>query len=195
MRGWILVSALIFWAPGLAAAQSPAKGPTWTPREAKPARVAPPARVAAQASPASEVRLSQAGIALALPKGWKAEKGAGDTEAYTLLSSDEVTTLMLFTVPAKDMQATLSDLDKTLQGAVTDATLDAPKEGLVGGMAALRAEGKGKVDGNEVELGLLVVLNEATQRVLVLVGFTLPGKGDGYAKDVAAILHSVRMVK
>ena len=195
MRAGLFALPISLWS-ALALGQAPAR-PAQVARPAPVAPAAPAAPAAAKAPPAAKaatVGLPQTGLTLELPKGWTSEATQGGTEAFVLLSPDQVTTLMLFGVPAAEMEAAMGDLEKTLRGVVTDAKLDEPAEGLVGGMPAIMADGKAKMDGNEVELGLLVVLNEARQRVLFIVGFSLPGKGEAYASDVAAILHSVRKV-
>lgn len=188
MRRLLLACALVSGLPTVAGAQSSA-------RPAKKAATAKAARVARPAAKARELAVEQAGMTMLLPTGWSSERAPGETEAYTLLGPDGVTTLMLFTVPARDTEAAIGDLDKTLRGVVTEASLDEPRKGEVGGMAALMADGQGKVDGHDVDLGLLLVFNEGRQRVLFIVGFSLPGQSGDYAKDVAAILHSVKPVR
>jgi hypothetical protein len=183
MRLCLALSVLAVLSPAVASAQG-------APRPAQVARPARAAKSAAAAALARELQLPQTGMSMLLPQGWSTEKTG--PEAWVLLSKDEVTTLMLFSVPARDMQGAMADLEKTVSGKVKDVRLDPTKEGLVGGMAALMADGKGKVDGHEVELGLLIVLNEDRQRVLFIVGFSLPDKAQSYAEDVAGLLHSVR---
>lgn len=183
----LLLALCLSAAPGLGLAQSTAP-------KAKPAQVARPAAVAkeaAKATPAATVSLLKSGILLDLPKGWTSEGGSGPDESYTLLSPDQVTTLMLFAVPAQDIEGALADLETTLSGVVKGAKLDEPAKGEVGGMPALMADGTATMDGHDVELGLLMVLNEKSQRVVFVVGFSLAGQA-AYAQDVAAILHSVR---
>ncbi len=161
----------------------------------KPAQVARPAAVAKQAAAAPTVTtlgLSRSKIAMDLPKGWSSEATKDADDAYVLLSPDGFTTLLLFSVPAPQMDAALSGLGEKLKGVVSEPTLQPASKGEVGGMPAMMADGTAKVDAHPVDLGVMMVLNDSSQRVLFLVGFTVADKGDDYAKDVAAILHSVR---
>lgn len=180
----LFVLALV---PGVASAQRPAR-PAQVARPAPAAKAAPQAAAAAPAATTPDLHLEQTGIGLIVPAGWTSE--ATGAETFVLLGPDGVTTLMLFGVPAKDMEGAMKDLKRLVSGKVTAVKLEPTKDGRVGGMPAVMADGKGQVDGHDVDLGVMLVLNEARQRVLFLVGFTLPGKGD-YGKDLADMLNSV----
>jgi len=178
----------------LAGVWSPAVAQSTVPN-LKPAQVARPAAVAKKAAAAPTVTtlgLSRSKIAMDLPKGWSSEATKDADDAYVLLSPDGFTTLLLFSVPAPQMDAALSGLGEKLKGVVSEPTLQPASKGEVGGMPAMMADGTAKVDEHPVDLGVMMVLNESSQRVVFLVGFTVAKKGDAYAKDVAAILHSVR---
>lgn len=173
---------------------SPAAAQSTVPN-AKPAQVARPAAAAKRAAAAPTVTtlgLSNSKIAMDLPKGWSTEATKDADDAYVLLSPDGFTTLLLFSVPAPQMDAALAGLGNKLKGVVSEPTLQPASKGEVGGMPAMMADGTAKVDEHPVDLGVMMVLNESSQRVVFLVGFTVANKGDAYAKDVAAILNSVR---
>jgi predicted Zn-dependent protease len=135
---------------------------------------------------------AEAKVSIDVPAGWKSE-----AEEHTLTMSDpnEEAVIALMVVDAKDLEKAADALDKEIGNAVSDLKWDGePSEVKVNGMDGMAVDGKGKIEGKAVDVGVLLVVSPAGKVVLVL-GAVESSKAKKHEAQLEKILKSIKPEK
>lgn len=128
-------------------------------------------------------------VSITIPDSWKVET---EENSLTANSPDESVVLLFMVVEATDTDEALKALDKELDKVVKNVKTDGkPEEITVNGMKGVVIDGTGKVDGQKVDLGLLV-LSTKSGKVLFGLGFGETGKYKKHEADVEKIFKSIK---
>ncbi len=125
-------------------------------------------------------------VTVRVPESWRDEV---EEAAITLISPDDEVILIMLAIDAEDLEESLKTLNAELGVIVKKAEIDEIEEAEVNGMAAMVADGRGSLNAQPVELGL-VLLRAPNGRILMVVGVALADASEGNKEDAAAILTS-----
>ena len=140
------------------------------------------------ASDPGTVRHPGVAIEMVIPPSWNQER---EGDALMIQSPDE-TVLMVFTaVEASDLKAALDVLDQQLAQTITEPELNGFTEGTVNGMSAVMADGVGKLDGVEIELGIALLL-APDGNVMISLGLAQRNVSQETGEQLVGILRSMR---
>ncbi len=136
--------------------------------------------------------VTDAGVTFKAPAGWtvKTDKGA------TLVSSpDGAVTMQILAFGAADAEKAMAELEKTVTQKVKDfkETSEA-KEIEISGMKGVLGEAKGKVDGRDVEVGLMMLFTPSN-RFFLMVTLVDPARATKHEKAFADFLQSIQPKK
>jgi predicted Zn-dependent protease len=107
-----------------------------------------------------------AGFALWLPDGWKTET---DEDVLSASDADEEVAMGFFVAADADtVEEALKALDGELSKFIKDIEAGEPEETKINGLDAVTIDGKGKVEGVEVDLGVAVIAKN--DKVLIVFG-------------------------
>ena len=129
-------------------------------------------------------------ISMRIPTSWSDELSEG---AITLVSGQEEVVMILVAIDATDLADSLKSLNDELGRIVQGAEISEITEDEVGGMAAMVADGQGTMDGQAVELGLML-LRADDGTILLIVGVALDDASDDAKRETIDILASFRPV-
>jgi hypothetical protein len=127
-------------------------------------------------------------ITVRVPEQWRDEVEEG---AITLISPNDEIIMILLAIDAADLEESLKTLNVELGQIVQHAEIDDIEEAEVHGMAAMVADGRGSLNGQAVDLGLLL-LRAPNGRIMMVVGVALADADEANKEDTAAILASFR---
>lgn len=147
--------------------------------------------LAATASPArAEVRTHAAAkVSINVPDGWKIE---AEEDSMTVTDPKEEVALFMHILEAKDVKAAIEAIDSEVGSSFQGVTWDdEPKTTKLNGMDAMTLDGKAKVDGKPVELGVVILATPA-KKILLIVGAVEADKAKQHEKDVVALLTSIK---
>ncbi|MEZ4380130.1 MAG: hypothetical protein R3A79_02190 [Nannocystaceae bacterium] len=156
-------------------------------RDRQPTQVPEPPKVEA---PATERMIAHpsAPVTVTIPLTWTE---SADEGALTLTSADDEVIMIMIAIPAKNLEESLEVLNEELGAIVKDAEIKAVEETEVGGMTAMVADGVGKVDGQPVNVGLML-LRTPDGKILLIVGLALEDASEQATRETAEVLESLR---
>jgi hypothetical protein len=150
--------------------------------------------VALSSTAFAEDRAGPAGsqVQIRVPTGWKTSEVARDGENFVVsLSPDGEASVMYAVAEAANLQKAVKSLDAFLGKIVTGAKMGKTKKVSLNGMKALMAKGKGKVQGAEV--GIAVVIAETPSgKALFVIGLVNAAKLDAYKKTLEEVLAGIK---
>jgi predicted Zn-dependent protease len=146
---------------------------------------APPAR--------AEVRTHDgAKITVDVPKGWKIE---ADEDSMTVTDPKEELAFYLQVLDVKDIKKAADAIDGEIGKQFQDVKWDEePDTTKLNGMDAITLEGKAKVDGKPVHLGVAILMTPAKKALLVL-GAVEADKEKKHEKDITSFFASLKPLK
>ncbi len=125
-------------------------------------------------------------VTVRVPESWRDEL---EEAAITLISPDDEVIMIMLAIDAEDLEESLKTLNAELGVIVKKAEIDEIEEAEIHGMAAMVADGRGSLNAQPVELGL-VLLRAPNGRILMVVGVALADASEDNKGDAAAILAS-----
>jgi hypothetical protein len=132
--------------------------------------------------------IAGAGIKIMFPDNWKVSQTDGTVAA---ISPDAEVEVYAFTVEHENLEAALAELGKEIEKYATDVQVKGePKLIKVNGFDAVDVDAKGKVDGKDYDLGLLLLLTP-TGKVMILFGEGAPASLKKYEADLGKIITSI----
>lgn len=135
---------------------------------------------------------AEAGVEIGVPAGWSAEP---DEDMLVLASPDEGVALVLMVLEGEDLEAALDALDEELAALVSDIEVSGEPEAIeTAGMSGISIEGRGKMDGADVELAL-VVLESPTGKMLLLLGMGEKGAVETHERAISEVFMSLKPSK
>jgi len=156
-------------------------------RNRAPVEVTPPP-VEEPTSTDRELAHPAAPITVRVPEGWRDEIEEG---VITLISPNDEVIMLMLAIDAADLEESLKTLNVELGRIVKRAEIDDIEETEVHGMAAMVADGRGSLNAQSVDLGLLL-LRAPNGRIMMVVGVALADADESNKEDAAAILMSFR---
>jgi hypothetical protein len=131
----------------------------------------------------------KSGLKVTVPATWKHE--VDDDDVLTMVSPDENVAITFVNIPANALNAALDEAEKQIKQVVQGFKEKGDgKEIKINGMDAFMGEGTGKVDGKDVEVGVLFVKNG--NNVLFVFALGVKGKTDAHDNAVGQILNSIK---
>ena len=130
-------------------------------------------------------------ISMRVPKSWSDEISEG---AITLVSGQEEVVMIMVALDATDLAESLKSLNVELGRIVQGAEISEITDDEVGKMAAMVGDGHGKMDGQAVELGLML-LRADDGTILLIISVALDDASDDAKQETTEILASFRPVK
>lgn len=146
--------------------------------------------VGAMATVQAQTQLThKSGLKITVPATWKHEVDGDDV--LTMVSPDENVAITFVNIPANAFDAALNEAEKQIKQVVKGFKEKGEgKETKINGMDAYMGEGTGKVEGQDVEVGLLFVKNG--NNVLFVFALGAKGKTDAHDNAVGQILNSIK---
>ncbi len=129
-------------------------------------------------------------ISMRVPTSWSDELAEG---AITLVSGQEEVVMIMVAIDATDLGESLKSLNDELGRIVQGAEISEITDDEVGGMAAMVGDGRGKMDGQAVDLGLML-LRADNGTILLIIGVALDDASDDAKQETIDILASFRPV-
>jgi predicted Zn-dependent protease len=144
-------------------------------------------------SASAEVRNhDKAKVSIDVPTGWKIDAGE---DHMTIMDPKEEVAFFMMVMEADDLDEAAKALDSEVNKAVKSVKWEGePSELKLNGMDAIAVEGAGKIDGQAVDLGVLIVVTPAHKALLVL-GAVESSKSKAHEKDVEKLLNSIKPLK
>ena len=131
---------------------------------------------------------SASNLKFSAPENWSAVL---EEETLTLSPPSEGLAITFTVLDAENLEVALEELEKELSNYVKDAKLKGEAEEIIiNDLNAISAEGEGKIDGEKVDLGLLLV--EANDKILLVFGISAVSETNKYEKDIENILTSIQ---
>ena len=123
-----------------------------------------------------------------IPDDWKVEVTDDPLSAET---KDGNLWVGFNILEAKDLEKAFKELDKELGKLMKKMTYDKPEDVEVNGMKGFTCEGKGQVEGNDVDFGTMVLVTPSG-KVLLAIGFGATGKYEQHQPALTKIFTSIR---
>ncbi|MFT7621716.1 MAG: putative Zn-dependent protease [Myxococcota bacterium] len=131
-------------------------------------------------------------VEVTIPDAWKVE---ADDDVLSATSADEMLGLVFTVLPAAAIDEALDQLDKELASFITDMEPDGkPSEVTINGMKGITIDGKGKIEGVAMDIGLMI-LEAPSGKVVMVLGFAAKGTMDKHERAVQGIFKSLKPTK
>lgn len=131
----------------------------------------------------------EAKVQIWFPDNWEQSIEDGTLK---VVSPDEELEIYAYLIEADELNEAMSDLDKELSKYVKDLKPNGePTTIKLDEMDAMFMDGKGKVDGKDYDLGL-ILLATPTGKIMVLFAEGLPASVKKYEQDITKILMSIK---
>lgn len=144
---------------------------------------------AATAAPGAPLPLGESGVQLAVPDGWKTV--ANPDGSMQVVHPETGAALVVLPVPAGAVSTALESLDKELERRFTGVKMPAPGRGALDGMPAMISTGTGTLDGQAVDLALMLLEPGPAWRVLLL-GMAPRSSGRAAGDAMSALLAGLK---
>ncbi|AFM11486.1 hypothetical protein [Turneriella parva] len=131
------------------------------------------------------------GVVVDIPGSWDV---SGDANSLHAQTKDGHAHMFFQVMDADNMEAALSALDGELNKVVQNLSHDEAKQTKINGMKALSIDGKGTVEGHNVELGILVIQTPKNKELLVF-GMVSEEGLKKYQKGLTRILRGIKPLK
>jgi predicted Zn-dependent protease len=129
-------------------------------------------------------------VSITIPDSWKVEPSE---DSLTAKAPDETVFLSFIVMEAADVDKAAAELDKELDKVMKNVNVGKGEEMTINGMKAYFAEGSGEVDGNKVDIGVVVIATKSG-KILLGLGFGAAGKYDKHQKDITSIFQSIKPI-
>jgi predicted Zn-dependent protease len=133
---------------------------------------------------------TESGVKVDIPNDWNV---SGDDHALEASTKDDLAHLYFIVMPAGSMEAALDSLDAELGKVVQDLSHGEPELMKLNGMDAVTVEGKGKVEGHAVEIGVMVV-KTPSGKVLLVFGLVAQQGTAKHQRALGGILKSIKRI-
>ena len=138
---------------------------------------------------AADIKVDEAGVKLSTPTKWKTTSQDGTVE---LESPDETVNVVMTAMPAAGIEAAAGMVTEAILAAgMTDFTHSDWEEVELNGMPGIVADGKAKIEGIEVELGLAFILS-SPEKSLMIFAIILPGSSPSNEKAFEKMLTTIK---
>ena len=138
---------------------------------------------------AKEIYFPNARINFWVPNEWNRKF---DGEAVSVAEPGGDVLLVISAVEANDLDSVLNDLDTELSKIIDNVTLDgSPTETTVNNMPAAFVEATGQMQGQDVEIGVLIVITPA-EKMLLAIGIIDASKTDQYEATLNRVFGGIK---
>jgi len=137
---------------------------------------------------AQETLTSPSGLKVTIPAGWKHQ--VGQDGELSVFSADELAHFVLADIPSNNLSAALDEAEKEIKKIVTDLKEGEPQTNKLNGLDALFVDAKGKVEGESMDLGILLVKNG--NHVLFIFGIVAEVAGNKHNDAIDAMIKSIK---
>jgi len=130
------------------------------------------------------------GVTITIPTSWTVET---EGDVLTATTRDEAVGLAFIAIAGRNLEAALEEADKQLNELIDGLEADGEAEEVtLNGMKGIAIEGKGKVDGDEVTVGVLLLQAPRSGMFILAVGAGPTKTLSRYEKDIEAIFGSLK---
>ena len=140
------------------------------------------------AAKAQETLTSPSGLKVTIPAGWKHQVDKDDN--LIVSSADQLAYFVFSDIPSSDLSAALDEAEKEIKKVVTGLKEGEPQTDKLNGMDAMFVDGKGKVEGQPMDLGLLLVKNG--NHVLFVFGIVAEVAGKKHDAAINKMIGSIK---
>ena len=128
-----------------------------------------------------------AGVTIAVPRGWRVSSTA---DTLSLLSPNQAVLMMFFVVEADELDVALRAMDGTIARYLDDPQIRNRRQTELNGMSAIVADGVGKMDGENVNVGIALALTPIG-KVLIVLGLARDSAPPERQREVQRIIRSI----
>jgi hypothetical protein len=137
---------------------------------------------------AKEINFSSARVNFWVPNEWNLER---DGESFVLVEPNEELMIIVVVLEADAVEDALSRLDDEIGQIVDDVTQSsAPREVDHNGMPSLVLDGTGSVDGEAVDLGIMIIETPANKALLAFA-IAQSSEASNHADMIERIFNSI----
>ena len=140
------------------------------------------------ATKAQETLTSPSGLKVTVPKGWKHQ--VGQDNDLSIYSADDLAHFVFIDIASSSLEAALNEAEKQIKKLVNDLKEGEPQTNQLNGLDAMFVDAKGKVDGQAMDLGILLVKNG--DHVLFVFGIVAEVAGNQYDKAIDSMIKSIK---
>ena len=134
----------------------------------------------------------EAKVQVDIPDTWKVEI---EDDTLQATAPKDAAGLVFSIVEAKELAAALESLEKELSSIVKDMkALGEPEKVKFNGMEGYTINGKGKIEGVDVDLGVMI-LKAPSGKVIVVLGFTSSKSTEKQDAAIEGIFKSLKPMK
>jgi hypothetical protein len=130
-----------------------------------------------------------AGVSVWVPDAWEMTAD-GDN---MMVNTKDGLAVVFMVIAAKDLDAALEGADEALAASVKELTVvGEPQAQDINGLAAITVDGKGKIEGADVEVGLAIIDVPDPEKALIVVGIGTPDAIKANEADLGKIITSIK---
>lgn len=139
---------------------------------------------------------TEANVKFWIPEDWKQNSNVETAETYMLefSSPDEGVSLSFSVMAAQDLEASLSELERTLNEQLEDLEMLSEPEMIdLNGMQGVATELKGFMAGLPVQMGVFVL--DTNGQILLILGLAQEKAMKKYGETIDKILKSIELLE
>ena len=149
------------------------------------------ALVTAGALSAKKYPHADSGVVVDIPGNWEV---TGDDHSLNAATKDGHANLSFIIMPAESVEAAMKALDAELSKAVQNLTHGEGEDITINGMQAHSVDGKGTVEGQPVEVGVMII-KTPKDKILVVFGIVSEEGAKKHHKALVRILKGIKPLK
>lgn len=134
---------------------------------------------------------ADSGVVVDIPGSWEV---TGDDHSLNAATKDGLANLSFIIMPAESVEAAMNALDAELGKAVQNLTHGAGEDLTINGMQAHSVDGKGTVEGNPVEIGVMII-KTPKDKILVVFGIVSEEGAKKHHNALVRILKGIKPLK
>lgn len=142
---------------------------------------------------AGDYHHEKTGVSITIPDSWEVE---ADEDMLSCNPKDETVGLVFVAVPAEALAEAVEEMEKALRSTVQGFEEKGDAEEVeINGMSGLIGEGTGKIEGEAVEVGILLLDAPKRGMFILAIGIAKADLADNHARAVEGILKSLTPTK
>lgn len=131
-------------------------------------------------------------VSIDVPDGWKID---AEEDNMTITDAADECAIFFIVLETDDLHKALDAIDSELSKVAKNIKWeDKPSELKLNGMDAIALDGKGKIDGTDADMGVMLI-NTPADKILLVLGAVESAKSSKHEADVEKILKSIKPEK
>lgn len=147
----------------------------------------------ALAAQAGDYHHEKTGISITIPDSWEVE---AEEDMLSANTKDETVGLVFVAVPGEALAEAIEEMEKALTSTITGFEQKGePDEVEINGMKGITVDGAGKIEGEAVEVGAMLLAAPKDNMFILVIGIAKEGAVEKHAKDVESIFTGLKPTK